>query len=252
MAVNRRGVFGAGIVLALAVVGAWFALQSQSTGFAGRTAPAVMQRQPAVGSYPAGKEFREIRTRDRVPGLAGVSLTGILWADRPAMMGAIISTPQGENTYRVGDQVAERAVLTDILVDRVILTVGDTYTTLRLSDMNGARYQDDNDVGERMILALRDALYEGPEKVLALLDAKPVSREGRQIGYRVFPPEVPAFIDLLGLEPGDIVTHVNGVPLNSADSLRQVLASLPGTDRFQLTVRRNGIAERISMGMPGL
>jgi general secretion pathway protein C len=86
---------------------------------------------------------------------------------------------------------------------------------------------------------LRHALFTHPEQLLTLVGATVVVEGGRFRGYRVMQPENPAFLGSLGLKPGDILTGVNGVPLNDTrDYGVQVLDALSGTDKLTCTVQR--------------
>jgi type II secretory pathway component PulC len=74
--------------------------------------------------------------------------------------------------------------------------------------------------------------------LLNLVGATAVVEGGHFRGYRVMKPEDPAFIESLGLKPGDVLIAVNGVPLNTPDYGVQVLDAMSGTDKLAFTVQR--------------
>ncbi len=188
--------------------------------------------------------------------VARLSLKGIMAGDgnKTQSRAIIEADTAGAEVYRVGDKLPGGESIDEILPDRVIL-LSDSghFRTLRLEggvETNAVLATETVSKGRQMIEVLRRAVVQGPEKVLAILDAKPILRSGRQIGYQVWPPETPAFLDMLGLEPGDVVTDIDGISLASAEQLGSALGGLWRSDRFEVTIRRNGVVEKLMMGMP--
>jgi general secretion pathway protein C len=71
-----------------------------------------------------------------------------------------------------------------------------------------------------------------------LIGATPAVEGDYFLGYRVMKPVDPALLESLGLEPGDILTAVNGVPLDTPDYGIQLLNAMSGTGMLTFTVRR--------------
>ncbi len=190
-------------------------------------------------------------SRDERFDLAALSLKGVRTADAPAAMRAVIEMRgQGAADYGPGDRVPGGAVVDAILFDRVILQHAGRYYTLRLQAGPAQAERAGAEASRQTLAALRDAAFTEPDKVLAILDASPVLRDGQQIGYRIYPPEIPELLDTLGLEPGDVVTAINSVQLESSEQLQRALAGLLVQSQFELTIYRNGILEKLVMGMP--
>jgi general secretion pathway protein C len=86
--------------------------------------------------------------------------------------------------------------------------------------------------------ALRTVMFTHPELLLQLVGATVALEDGRFFGYRVMAPQDPAFLESLGLKPGDILTAVNGAPLNTPDYGAGVFKALSGTGRLMFTFCR--------------
>jgi membrane-associated protease RseP (regulator of RpoE activity) len=74
---------------------------------------------------------------------------------------------------------------------------------------------------------------------------------GKLSGYRIFPggrTNVAAFTQL-GLRPGDLVTAVNGTPLDDANRGNEILQTLSSMGSANVTVLRNGQAQDLSLNL---
>ncbi len=81
-------------------------------------------------------------------------------------------------------------------------------------------------------------MFSHPELLLQLVGATAVVEDGHFRGYRVTQPNDPTFLESLGLKPGDLLTAVNGVPLDTPDYGSQALDALSATGELTFTVRR--------------
>jgi general secretion pathway protein C len=66
------------------------------------------------------------------------------------------------------------------------------------------------------------------------------SENGQMVGFRVQPIGDGQVFSQLGLEPGDILTEVNGTQLNSLRNSSQVIQALGEAAQATVTIRRNG------------
>jgi len=151
-----------------------------------------------------------------------------------------------QRVYTRGDEIADGREVVEIHRDYVVLRRGGRLETLEFSwnaatrmferaMPSAAKATPPEDYRE----VLRHAMFTHPELLLQMVGATVVVEGGRFRGYRVMKPEDPAFIESLGLKPGDILTGVNGVPLhNTLDYGVQVLDALSGTDKLTFTVQR--------------
>ncbi|MEZ5447902.1 MAG: PDZ domain-containing protein [Thiolinea sp.] len=76
--------------------------------------------------------------------------------------------------------------------------------------------------------------------LLKVVRPSPARKDGQLIGFRVRPGTVPALFQQTGLRNGDIVTAINGMPLNSNNASRQAMQNLATSSGATLTVERAG------------
>ncbi len=103
--------------------------------------------------------------------------------------------------------------------------------------------------------ALREAAAAArrdPSSILQRLKVEPVFADGRFGGLRV-DARSSADGELLraaGLQPGDVITQVDGSAIDSISSGQQVLARLGSANSVRVTVERNGRPLELSLGIP--
>jgi general secretion pathway protein C len=59
-------------------------------------------------------------------------------------------------------------------------------------------------------------------------------------GYRVYPQGAGNGLRALGLTPGDLLTAVNGMPLDDQHHSQQILDTIGSSDQLTVTVERQG------------
>jgi general secretion pathway protein C len=70
-------------------------------------------------------------------------------------------------------------------------------------------------------------------------------QEGKVVGFRVTPGKDRATFEALGLQPGDVVTDINGTVLNDPSQGLQVFESLGESTQANVTVLREGTPQVI-------
>ncbi|MBI3776567.1 MAG: type II secretion system protein GspC [Gammaproteobacteria bacterium] len=93
---------------------------------------------------------------------------------------------------------------------------------------------------------MRQTLAEDPARVLDNMRADPVREGDHLVGYRLNPARDRQLLSRFGLVPGDIVTSVNGVPLNNVNKGPEIVKALSGSNQLSLEVMRNGITQKFS------
>ncbi|MEK6749486.1 MAG: type II secretion system protein GspC [Pseudomonadota bacterium] len=172
----------------------------------------------------------------------------------------------GEETYGVGANVPGGATVHEIMPDRVVLLRNGRYETLRLPrdgaegdistgginrappspmGMNGNRVYVTPEVAASL-REYRTALLNDPQSVMDVLRAEPYrDGGGRLVGYRVFPGRDKQIMDRVGLRPGDVVTSVNGVPLDNPIKGLEVMRDLANASEVAVQVLRNGAVQSL-------
>jgi general secretion pathway protein C len=168
--------------------------------------------------------------------------------------GAIIGVPNGaEDYYALDARLPGGAVLSEVYPDRVVLNRGGRLETLRLPREvleNGpppdARAEAEAGGDQAPSLRqYRDMLVSNPQQFSDLVKVAPRSEGGRFIGYEIQSGRDQALFDRLGLAPGDVVTSVNGISLDSPAKALGILRTLVGADDVRVDILRNGVPESL-------
>jgi general secretion pathway protein C len=181
-------------------------------------------------------------------------LVGTIAQSDPAQGYAII----GENAasakvYAVGKTITGGTKLHSVYPDRAILDRGGKLEALLLpKQFQGAGLtpavaqagaQPDALLGER----LRQLANQNPAAITEILRPQPVFANGQQRGYRVYPGRNRQQFTRLGLMPGDLVTGVNGTPLDDPGRGMEILQSMNSATDVTVTVERNGQSTQINI-----
>ncbi len=88
-----------------------------------------------------------------------------------------------------------------------------------------------------------------PNDLMRQINAQPVMENGRMAGVRLTGGPNAALIAQLGLQPTDVVTSINNVPLDSMGRATQVVDSLKNANRVTVTVNRDGKPVTLSVNI---
>lgn len=198
-----------------------------------------------------------------------LKLRGVFASPDKNQARAIIADARGdEDSYRIGGELPGGAILTEIYPDRVILEHNGRLETLKLPvDEDGGAGQasasrtavtprgpvgntansgnmsqisaSTND-NSQLLGKYRDALMNDPNSVMGLVNVRPYSKDGQLIGYRIRPGRDRSLLRRFGLRSGDIVTSVNGVPMNNPVKALEVLRDLSSATQLTVDIQRNG------------
>lgn len=162
----------------------------------------------------------------------------------------------GENAaaakvYAVGKTITGGTKLHSVYADRAILDRGGRLEALLLpKQFQGgltpppvAGRQADPLLGER----LRQLANDNPAAITEILRPQPVFANGQQRGYRVYPGRNRQQFTRLGLMPGDLVTAVNGTPLDDPARGMEILQTMNSATDVTVTVERNGQSTQVSI-----
>ncbi len=196
-----------------------------------------------------------------------LKLHGVLASDNLAIARAIIADGKGlEDAYAVNDKLPGNAVLKEIHVDRIILEYRGRLETLRLpKDANtlvNNRAAKSSTTGGRSAAAIsastadtgallrqyRDALTTDPQSVMELVRAEPVRDRttGKLKGYRIRPGRDRQLLSRFGLRAGDVVTSINGIPMDNPLKALELMRDVSNLSQISLEVERNGAPQSFS------
>lgn len=182
-------------------------------------------------------------------------LTGIISADDPQYGLAILGqTAQSTKVFAVGDNVPGGAKLHSVYSDRVVIDRGGHLETLVLPRQTApnaappptaAALNMESPVADRM----RKLINEQPSLLTDVMRPQPVFANGKQTGYRVYPGRNRQAFLKLGLRPGDLVTAINGQPLDDPEHGAQIFNTLGSTPEANVTVQRNGAQQNVVLNL---
>ncbi len=215
-----------------------------------------------VGSAPVVKAAPVQQT---VPDTKlNLTLNGVL-AYNPAQkaMAVISSNGRQEEVYAIGDKIVGNTTLQAVYPDRVIIRRSGKDETLRLPDKSAALGVINTQVPEtninqsgsdldnlpRSAKALRERLLKEPTMLTDLISLRKYKRNGEQLGFRIQPKRSPELLNSFGIQPGDVITSVNGIALNNDRQGFIALGRLRQAKSVDLIVLRGGAEIPISVSL---
>lgn len=183
-------------------------------------------------------------------------LTGIIAGDDPSTGLAIVGeSASSAKVYGTGDALPGGAKLHAVYGDKVLLDRNGQIESLSLprqfaGDMAAAAplpgpAPEADQPAERV----RRLIAEQPGAVSEIMRPQPVFAQGKQKGYRVYPGRNRQAFVRLGLRPGDLVTAINGTPLDDPSRGQEIFQTLASASEARVTVMRNGRQQDLSLNM---
>ena len=179
-------------------------------------------------------------------------LVGTIAEADPARGYAIIGDSAATaKVYAVGKTITGGTKLHSVYPDRAILDRGGRLEALLLPrKFTGggltpvaAAPQGDPMLGDH----LRNLAAQNPGAITEIIRPQPVFANGQQRGYRVYPGRNRDQFTKLGLMPGDLVTGINGTPLDDPARGMEILQSMNASTDVNVTVERNGQTTQINI-----
>jgi general secretion pathway protein C len=168
-----------------------------------------------------------------------------------------ISSGRGDQKlYHAGAVIdgANGATLHSVFADRVLIDRGGRVETLRFPEPQEllagplpptARFAPPPAPNTN----LREVISANASRITDIIRAVPHIEGEQMVGYRVTPARNREAFAALGLEPGDVLTEVNGTALNDPASSLQVFESLGEASMATVTVLRNGTSQAVVIDM---
>lgn len=188
-----------------------------------------------------------------------LQLRGAIAAEDPRYAHAIIADGSGvEKVYFVKDTVPGGAILHRVQADRVILNRGGTLEALVLpkeTPAGGSAGAAVNPLAARGTPGSRRAgppsvqevVSQNPAAITEIIRPQPYMPSGQLKGYRVYPGRDRERFVALGLQPGDLVTEINGMALNNPAEAMEIFRSIGDTTEVSVTIEREGQAQSLTL-----
>ncbi len=203
-----------------------------------------------------------------------LTLRGVFATEDKGAAYAIIAGPDGkEMSYGLEDELPGGAVLKAVFADRVILTRNGRNETLSLpkdilayksppaaaaplpaaavpQPMGRTTPSAPGAVGiGGSLRSYREALRANLQSLAGLVQIGPVQQGGKFVGYSLHPGTDPGLFSRMGLQPGDVVTAVNGITLDNPARAPDVLNALTTANDLRLTLLRNGAPHSVAFSL---
>jgi general secretion pathway protein C len=88
---------------------------------------------------------------------------------------------------------------------------------------------------------LYDTVMADKRHLLASAKAVPAAQDGKVVGFRLFMVRPGSLLARLGLQNGDVVGSVAGLPLTTIDELKKAFAALKTAPRVTITLTRKDV-----------
>jgi general secretion pathway protein C len=184
-------------------------------------------------------------------------LAGVLAADDPKEGYAIIGeNAAGAKVVSVGEEVPGGAKLHSVYADRAVIERVGALESVYLPQGTGvggprsapppiAAAPQPSELLDRM----RKLVTDQPGVLNQVMRPQPVYRAGKLQGVRVYPgPNRQAF-SRLGLRAGDMVTAINGTPLDGNQRFEEIFNTLGSATDARVTVTRNGQPQDLTLNL---
>jgi len=232
------------------------------TGTGPGTSPAVRRRPVDVAAITKTHLFGAARVASVGQDAANAPqtsmplvLTGIIAADDPQNGLAILGqSAQSTKVYAVGDNVPGGAKLHSVFSERVLIERDGRLESLALPRQlspgapppsAAALQTTENPAFERV----RRLMTDQPGLIADIMRPTPVLVDGKQRGYRVYPGRNRQAFSRLGLRPGDLVTAINGTPLDDPSRGPEIFRTLGSSSEARVTVMRNGQQQDLNLNL---
>jgi general secretion pathway protein C len=241
---------------------AWTIMGTQATGpAAAAPAPAGAPAGPAVDLQAivnahlfgvAGASAGSSDPQDVAATQMTLVLAGTIAESDPGKGYAIIGeSAANAKVYSVGKTITGGTKLQAVYPDRVILDRGGRLESLMLP----RKFQGGGpsaaapppSQGAMLGTRLSEMAAANPGAITEILRPQPVFANGQQRGYRVYPGRDRQQFSRLGLMPGDLVTEINGTPLDDPARGVEILQSMNSAAEVTVTVERNGQPTQVTI-----
>ena len=198
-----------------------------------------------------------------------LKLVGLMYSTDKNQTRAIIeSSKDGARSYATHERVADNAEIYSIEPDRVILTHAGRQEALMLDPEHKTssiqpntgnqpindpiKNQNKNQTSTELQPASRQVLKNVPKKTADLMrdfSVTPVMEKGELLGFRLKALQNPEIMKEWGIDPNDVITAVNGIPLNAPGRIMVLYDKLKKQREFEITLNNGGNSRTITVDL---
>jgi general secretion pathway protein C len=185
-------------------------------------------------------------------------LAGVLATEDPKLGMAIIGeSAQAAKVVAVGQQVPGGALLHSVYADRAIIDRAGALESVYLPRRTGGpalasappQPMASGDGNEAAIERMRKLVSDDPGLISQVMRPQPVFAGNEMKGFRVYPGANRQAFARMGLRPGDMVTAINGTPLNDKDRAQEIFGTLASSTEARVTITRNGRQQELVLNI---
>jgi len=245
-------------VLALGIAAQLALILVSLTGRSRQTAPPAVDAGPAVAPFDIGGLVNAHLFGNAAAQASGdaanapptsipLVLAGVLATADPKQGMAIIGeSAAAAKVISVGQQVPGGAQLHSVYADRAIIdragVLESVYLPRRSAAIGPAAMPPPAPpVGgnsEAMLDRMRKLVNDDPGVIGQIMRPQPVFAGGKMRGFRVYPGANRQAFARMGLRAGDLVTAINGTPLDDKDRAQEIFGTLNSSTEARVTITR--------------
>jgi general secretion pathway protein C len=245
-------------VLALAVAAQLALIVVSLTGRSRQTAPPQMAAAPAAPPFDIGglvnaHLFGNAAVQasgdaaNAPPSSMPLVLAGVLATEDPKQGMAIIGeSAAAAKVVAVGQQVPGGAQLHSVYSDKAIIDRGGALESVFLPRRSAALGPPPMPPpaapvpggNEAVLERMRKLVNDSPGVIGQIMRPQPVFAGGKMRGFRVYPGANRQAFARMGLRAGDLVTAINGTPLDDKDRAQEIFGTLNSSTDARVTITR--------------
>jgi general secretion pathway protein C len=245
-------------VLALAIAAQLALIVVSLTGRSRQTAPPPVAVQPAAPAFDISSLVNAHLFGNAAVQASGdaanapptsipLVLAGVLATSDPKEGMAIIGeSAAAAKVVTVGQQVPGGAQLHSVYADRAIIDRAGVLESVYLPRRTASNAPEsmpppappaagNNDA---MLDRMRKLVNDDPGAIGQIMRPQPVFAGGKMRGFRVYPGANRQAFARMGLRAGDLVTAINGTPLDDKDRAQEIFGTLNSSTEARVTITR--------------
>ena len=185
-------------------------------------------------------------------------LAGVLATDDPKLGMAIIGeSAQAAKVVAVGKPVPGGAQLHSVYSDRAIIDRAGALEAVYLPRRQGGQIAMSAppppaavaDSNEATLERMRKLVSDDPGIINQVMRPQPVFANGQMKGFRIYPGANRQAFNRMGLRAGDMVTAINGTPLDDKDRAQEIFGTLASSTEARVTITRNGRQQELVLNI---